>query len=223
MSQEQAPKTRALVLFGGGHARPSTRAAMSEFLWEQPWLQITITDDWNALRWEELAPYDVLITYTGNRNLAATDEQLAGLRKFVERGGGFVPLHFSTANANPDFLAYVGAKFIKHPPHGPFSVHVVDANHPITKGLGSIDIEDECYQSEYPDRDALHVLQTSHHDAGIDGEPSSWVREFGKGRLFYSALGHDARSFGHQGLRELLTRGIRWAARLEPVALPKEG
>jgi type 1 glutamine amidotransferase len=211
-------KTRAAVLFDGGHARPATRAALAEFLWGLPWLQIDITDDWDALRWRRLAPYDVLITYTGNRNHMCAPEHVAGVQKFVERGGGFVPLHFTTADANGEFLALVGARFVKHPPYGPFTVRVADPSHAITQGLGPIEIEDECYQSEFPDRAALHVLQTSHHEAGIDGEPSSWVREIGRGRLFYSALGHDARSFAHSGLRELLTRGIRWAAGLEPVA-----
>lgn len=218
----ESGKTRALVLFDGGHAKPATRASLAEFLWTLPWLTIDVTEDWDALRWERLAPYDVLITYTGNRNLAATPEQLSGVQRFLERGGGFVPLHFTTANGNPDFLALVGAKFIKHPPYGPFTVHVADSSHPITEGLPTIEIEDECYQSEFPDLGALHVLQTSRHDAGIEGEPSSWVREIGRGRLFYSALGHDQRSFPHPVLRELLSRGIRWAARLEPVAMPPQ-
>lgn len=214
-------KTHALVLYDGGHAKPATRAAMAEFLWGLPWLQITITDDWDALRWERLAPYDVLITYTGQRNHSPTAEQVAGVTKFVERGGGFVPLHFTTMNESPEFIAFVGAKFLGHPPYGPFTVRTVDGDHPITRGLPPIEIEDECYRSEYPDRDALHVLQTSHHpdpEAKIDGEPSSWVREIGRGRLFYSALGHDARSFAHPVLRQLLERGIAWAARREVPA-----
>jgi type 1 glutamine amidotransferase len=212
------PTKSAVVLFSGGHARPATRAAIAEFLWGLPWLRITVTDDWDALRWDRVAPYDLVITYTGARNEECTAAQLAGVTRFVERGGGFVPLHFTSMNANPDFIALVGAKFVGHPPYGPFTVKVADADHPITRGLPTIEIEDECYRSEYPDRGALRVLQTSHHESGIDGEPSSWVREVGQGRIFYSALGHDARAFSHPVLRDLLTRGIRWAAKLEPVA-----
>ena len=215
MTESREREITALVLFDGGHARPATRAAIAELLWSVPWLRIDVTGDWDALRWERLAPYDVAIAYTGNRNHACSDAQLAGLTRFVERGGGFVPLHFTSANGNPDFLALVGARFLRHPPYGPFTVRVADPEHPITRGLPPIEIEDECYLSEYPDRAALHVLQTSHHpnpETGIDGEPSSWVRELGRGRIFYSALGHDARSFAHPALRELLTRGIAWAA-----------
>ncbi len=221
MSEERTEKTRALLLLGGGHARPATRAAIAEFLWGLPWLQVDVTDDWDRLRWDRVAPYDVVITYTGDRRHECAADQLAGLTKFVERGGGYVPLHFTTADASGEFLSFVGAKFLNHPPHGPFTVRVSDADHPITRGLDTIEIEDECYRSEYPDRASLRVLMTSHHpdpEAKIDGEPSAWVKEIGRGRLFYSALGHDARSFAHPAVRELLTRGIRWAAHLEPVA-----
>ena len=227
MASEGAEKTRALVLIGnelgGAHGAPSTRAAIGEFLWTLPWLDQTITGNWDALRWENVAPYDVVIHYAGGRRHECTADQLAGLRRFVQRGGGYVPLHFTTANANPDFINLVGASFINHPPHGPFTVRISDPNHPITHGLATIEIEDECYRSEFPDLGSLHVIMTGHHpdpEAKIDGMPSAWVKEVGRGRLFYSALGHDARSFAHEGLRELLTRGIRWAARLEPVATP---
>ena len=223
MAAESSEKIRALVLIGnemtGAHGAPSTRAALCEFLWGLPWLDIDITGNWDALRWEQVAPYDVVIQYSGNRRHECTPEQLVGLRRFVERGGGYVPLHFTTANANPEFLSYVGARFLGHPPHGPFTVSVSDPNHPITRGLGPIEIEDECYQSEMLDSGGVHVIMTSRHPdpaAQIDGEPSAWVKEVGNGRLFYSALGHDARSFPHEGLRTLLTRGIRWAARLDP-------
>src|SRR5438874_7087019 len=151
MADEGTSRTQALLLLGGGHARPSTRAAIAEFLWEQPWLQVDITDDWDSLRWDRIAPYDVAITYTGDRKHECAADQLAGLTKFVERGGGYVPLHFTTADANGDFLGFVGAKFLGHPPHGPFTVRISDADHPITRGLAPIEIEDECYRSEYPD------------------------------------------------------------------------
>jgi type 1 glutamine amidotransferase len=221
-------RTRALVILGsemrGAHGAPSTRAAIADFMFgHASWLQSTIVDDWDALRWESVAPYDVVVSYAGDRRFSCSPEQLAGLQRFVARGGGYVPLHFTTANANDDFIAYVGARFRGHPPHGPMTVKVADPDHPITRGLPTIEIEDECYQSDFPDRSTIHVLQTSHHESGIDGEPSSWVREPGRGRLFYCALGHDARSFTHPVLRDLLTRGIRWAAGLEPVALESEG
>jgi uncharacterized protein len=225
----ETDRTKTLVLIGnelsGAHGAPSTRAAICEFLWGLPELDITVTGDWDALRWENVAPYDLVIQYTGGRKVSCTPEQLAGITRFVERGGAYVPLHYTSANGNPDFLALVGADFKGHPPFGPFTVRVADQDHPITQGLGPIEIEDECYRSEFPDRGSLRVLMTSHHpdpEAKLDGEPSAWTKEIGRGRLFYSALGHDHRVWPHPGLRELVRRGIRWAARLEPVAVPVE-
>ena len=220
--------TKALVLIGreltGAHGASTTRAAIAEFVWSLPWLQADVTSDWDALRWERVAPYDVVIQYTGGRTSICADEHLAGITRFLERGGGYVPLHYTSSNVNADFLKLVGAKFAGHPAFGPFTVRVSDPDHPITRGLGPIEIEDECYRSEVFDPSAIHVLMTSHHpdpEAKIDGEPSAWVREIGRGRLFYSALGHDHRVWPHPRLRELLTRGIRWAAGLPPVAAPE--
>lgn len=230
MTGQSEQKVRALALIGnemtGAHGASTTRAAIAELLWSLPWLEVDITGNWDALRWERIAPYDVVIHYSGNRGTMATPEQLAGIQKFLERGGGYVPLHYTTRNDNPDFLELVGAEFVGHPPFGPFTVRVADQGHPVTEGLGTIEIKDECYQSKFPDRLAIHVLLTSHHpdpNAKLDGEPSAWVKEIGQGRLFYSALGHDQSVWAHPALRELITRGIRWAAQLQPVAQPAQG
>src|SRR5262249_28632349 len=110
------------------------------------------------------------------------------------------------------------ARFVGHPPHSAMTVRVADAGHPVTRGLPVIEIEDECYRSQFPDPGAIHVLQTSYHESGIAGEPSSWVREVGRGRMFYSALGPDARSSPRPVLRDPRPGGIRWAAGLAPVA-----
>jgi len=209
----------------GAHGAPRTKAAICEFLWSLPWLSFDVTGDWSVLSDDRLRGHDVLIQYAGDRRHDATGEQVAALTRFIERGGGYVPLHFTTANANEQFLRLVGASFINHPPFGPFTVQVSDRDHPVTHGLGSFEIEDECYRSNVFDPSAIHVIATSHHpdaEAKIDGEPSAWTREIGRGRLFYSALGHDQRVWPHPAVRELIARGIRWAARAEPVALPVE-
>ena len=57
------------------------------------------------------------------------------------------------------------------------------------------------------DRD---VLQTRNDASG--SEPWTWTRTQGRGRVFYTAYGHDARTWGHPGFHDLLERGIRWAA-----------
>ena len=210
----------------GAHGASTTKAAIAELLWTLPWLNLDISGDWSVLTEDYLKRYDVLIQYSGDRRHECTADQLAALTRFVEGGGGYVPLHFTTANRNEQFLRLVGASFINHPPFGPFTVKVADPDHPVCQGLGSFELEDECYRSNIFDPAAIHVIMTSHHpdpEAKIDGEPSAWTREIEQGRLFYSALGHDQRVWSHPAVRDVITRGIRWAARLEPVVLAAPG
>src|SRR5262249_8593899 len=46
---------------------------------------------------------------------------------------------------------------------------------------------------------------------GDKKEPWTWVRTQGKGRIFYTAWGHDQRTWGNPGFQELVERGIRWS------------
>ena len=220
-------RTNALVLLGnemrGAHGASTTKAAIAELLWGLPWLKVDISGDWSVLTDDCLKRYDVLIQYSGDRRHECSGEQLAALTRFVEGGGGYVPLHFTTANSNEQFLRFVGASFVNHPPFGPFTVKVSDPAHPVSQGLASFELEDECYRSNVFDPSAIHVVLTSHHpdpEAKIDGEPSAWTREIGQGRLFYSALGHDLRVWPNPHVREVIVRGIRWAARIDPVVPP---
>ncbi len=51
-------------------------------------------------------------------------------------------------------------------------------------------------------------------------EPWTWVRTHGKGRVFYTAWGHDQRTWGNPGFQNLVERGIRWAVGADPGVVP---
>src|SRR5262249_20697085 len=51
-------------------------------------------------------------------------------------------------------------------------------------------------------------------------EPWTWVRTHGKGRVFYTAWGHDERTWGNAGFQNLLERGIRWACNTDVSVVP---
>ena len=126
-------------------------------------------------------------------------------------GGGFVPLHcasFCFLNS-PEYIALVGAQFQKHGT-GEFETKVVDPDHPIIKGLEPFRTWDETYVHTKHNTKDRHVLQTRDDQTG--SEPWTWTRTQGKGRVFYTAYGHDARTWGHPGFHDLVERGIRWAA-----------
>ena len=114
-------------------------------------------------------------------------------------GGGFVPLHcasFCFLNS-PEYIALVGAQFQKHGT-GEFETTVVAPDHPIIKGLEPFRTWDETYVHTKHNTKDRHVLQTRNDQAG--SEPWTWTRTHGEGRVFYTAYGHDARTWGHPGL-----------------------
>jgi putative membrane-bound dehydrogenase-like protein len=90
------------------------------------------------------------------------------------------------------------------------------AEHPVMQGFGGFKSWDETY------------VHTKHNDRGrtvleerVEGdhrEPWTWVRQEGKGRVFYTAWGHDQRTWGHPGFHNLVERGIRFAAGRDPAA-----
>ena len=101
------------------------------------------------------------------------------------------------------------AQFQRHGT-GEFDTKIVDPDHPIMKGIEPFRTWDETYVHHKHNTENRHVLQV--RAEGSDEEPWTWVRTQGKGRVFYTAYGHDARTWQQPGFHDLVERGIRWAA-----------
>src|SRR5262249_44947895 len=117
---------------------------------------------------------------------------------------------------SPRCIELIGAQFKRHGT-GTFRTTVAAPDHPITKGLQSFESWDETYvHHKHNDKDRT-ILEYRNDKDGK--EPWTWVRTHGKGRVFYTAWGHDARTWGNPGFHVLIERGIRWAVGAEPVSL----
>jgi type 1 glutamine amidotransferase len=85
------------------------------------------------------------------------------------------------------------------------------------KGIGDFDYRSEQYYMHVdPSNEVLATTTfTGEHAPWIDGVvmPVAWKRRHGKGRVFYSALGHVASEFQVPQMRKILERGMLWAAR----------
>ncbi len=199
----------ALFLGDRGHHRPADRAAQLIPVMHDRGIEVTYTENVDDLNPSTLAKYDALILYANIDNI--TLDQDKALLDYVANGGGFVPLHCASYcfRNSPDFVALVGAQFQRHGT-GEFNTKVVDADHPIMKGLEPFRTWDETYvHSQHNTKDRI-VLQTR-QEASTE-EPWTWVRTQGKGRVFYTAYGHDGRTWGQPAFHDLVERGIRWAA-----------
>ena len=211
LSAAGAPSKPLTVLFLGdqGHHRPGDRAPQIIPLMATRGIDITYTEAMSDLNPQALAKYDVLMIYANTTKIEP--EQEKALLDYVENGGGFAPIHCASYCFlnSPGYIALVGAQFKSHGT-GEFETRVVDASHPITKGLKPFSTWDETYVHAKHNEKDRHVLQVR-DEKGTD-EPWTWVRTQGKGRVFYTAYGHDQRTWGNPGFHDLIERGLRWAA-----------
>ena len=204
-----APPLKVLFLGDKGHHRPADRAAQLIPVLANRGIEVTYSEAMADLNPATLGKYDALMIYANTERI--TPEQESALVDYVEGGGGFAPIHcasFCFLNS-PRYIALVGAQFKSHGT-GEFDVKVVDGSDPIMKGLEPFRTWDETYTHAKHNEKDRRVLQVR-DEKGAD-EPWTWTRTQGKGRVFYTAYGHDNRTWGHPGFHDLVERGLRWAA-----------
>src|SRR5262245_52149101 len=212
----QAPKPLKVLFLGdNGHHRPADRYRQLEPVFAARGIDLTYTDKADALSDKTLSGYDALIVYANTTRI--TPEQEKALLDFVDGGKGFVPLHCASYCFlnSPKYIDLVGAQFLRHGT-GTFTTAVAAPDHPVMKGYKPFESWDETYvhtKHNEKDRTVLEVRE----ERGAK-EPWTWVRTQGKGRVFYTAWGHDQRTWGNEGFQNLVERGIRWAVGRDPAA-----
>ena len=124
---------RVLLLIGGQgtHKQPVHYAELASLLAGEGGADLRITDDLRVLNPATLAEFGIVANYTAG--MEPSVEQVAALLGSVERGQSFLGLHVATATFRntPDYLAMVGAKFVRHDPIRHFTVTIDDAEHPM--------------------------------------------------------------------------------------------
>jgi putative membrane-bound dehydrogenase-like protein len=200
-------RLRVLFLGDNGHHQPTARAKSLLPVLAKSGIDLFYTDNLNDLNPAELKRYNALMLY--NNHLNVSDSQLAALMSFVGNGGGLVVLHCASASFqnSEEFLKLVGASFKSHGT-GTFGAVRVAADHPAIKGVPAWESWDETYvhtKHNPVDRTVLEVRRENGHD-----EPWTWVRTYGKGRVFYTAWGHDQRTWLQAGFQQLVEQGTRW-------------
>ena len=183
----------------------------------------TATKDVAVMSVEGLREYDGIVFYTtGELPISAGQKQ--ALLDFIRGGKGFIGIHSATDTFYkwPEYGEMIGGYFDGHPWHQEVRVRVEDAQHPAASGLqDGLTIRDEIYQFKSWSRDRVHVI-LSLDPASVDLTKSgvnrtdrdfalSWTRNFGNGRVFYTALGHEPDVWRDIRFQDHLAGGIRWA------------
>ncbi|MCC5938025.1 MAG: ThuA domain-containing protein [Lunatimonas sp.] len=180
-------------------------------------INLTYTEKVEDLTPENLNKYDALLIYANHEVLPKAQED--ALKGFLAEGKGLIPLHSATGCfKNSDwYIETIGGQFASHG-EGEFAATIVNSSHPVMKGITPFTTWDETYvhQRINPDMELLMVREE-------DGkkEPYTWVRNVGKGRVFYTAFGHDERTWKQQGFLDLMANGVKWAMGEEVIALVK--
>jgi type 1 glutamine amidotransferase len=141
------------------------------------------------------------------------------LMRWIEAGHAVIGLHAAadTFHGYPAFLDLLGGEFEHHGPQAKVHVIVRDKAHRATRGLEpAFDVFDEIYQFKRFDPARVHLLLglDAHPETGAPGQfPLAWTREQGKGRVFYTALGHRPDVIAAPWYRDHVRGGILWALR----------
>jgi uncharacterized protein len=177
-------------------------------------------DSRSVINDENLKKYDAVFFYTTGE-LPLSDAQKSDLLAFVKSGKGFGGSHCATDTFYKwkEYGELIGAYFDGHPWHEKIRVIVEDKKHGATKHLGdSFEITDEIYQFRTPyARDKVHVLMKLDMDSvknqgkRKDGDNAlSWTHEYGKGRVFYTALGHREEVWNDPRFQQHVIGGLRY-------------
>jgi uncharacterized protein len=220
---ESAEKIKVLFLRGGGiHDWKTSTATLVPIFEKMGDFEVTLTENLDDLKADNINKFNLVLFHTTGLNFAAGEagkEQEKGLCDFVRNGGGWAGIHSASDSfhASDAYCELVGGTFIGHG-GGKFTVYVIDQDHPITKGLSDFEIQDETYAHKYHKNMVIRSLLRM--DKGNERQCMGWVQEYGKGRVFYSGLGHGKEAWTNPAWQRFFIRGCYWAAGRDPKDPP---
>lgn len=225
-----ASRPRKMLVFtltrGFRHSTIPLAAKTLEMMGQKTGAFQTVTsDDLDMLRPERLAEFDAFCSDHCTGSLTDDEALKKSLIDFVANGKGWVGIHAATDCAGwkfPEYHEMIGGVFAGHP-FRRISVKLDDPASPINapfEGKG-FEISDEIYTFRQPySREKLHVLLSIDWDAsnirsGMTRDDNdyalSWIREYGKGRVFYCAFGHDEQIWWNPAILRHYLAGIQYA------------
>jgi type 1 glutamine amidotransferase len=181
-----------------------------------------------------LKTYDAIVFANTTGNLPLPDKE--AFLNWIKAGKGFVGMHAATDTFPdfPEFIDMIGGQFKAHGPQVTVDIQNQDSQCPACRHLGSNwEVFDEIYQFKNYDKTKVHSLLSldKHPNDKTPGHYAiSWCKSYGKGRVFYTSLGHrediwtpnTPAGFERKNSKEIaeayqkhILSGIKWALGLE--------
>jgi type 1 glutamine amidotransferase len=211
---------KALIVWGGwdGH-EPEQGARIVRQMLEEDGFEVRVETSTEAFGDPAIRDCSLVVPiYTMSKIEKAHAVNLAAA---VESGVGLAGYHGGMADAFRESTEYqfiVGGQWVAHPGNIiDYRVDVTKPDDPVMQGITNFPYRSEQYYMHVdPSNEVLATTTFSgEHAAWIDGVvmPVVWKRRHGKGRVFYSSLGHVSSEFQVPEMRTILRRGMNWAAR----------
>jgi type 1 glutamine amidotransferase len=225
---------KVLILSGkNNHEWQKTTPVLIRIFQDPDIFSTQVTNAPDTLTFSTLKKFDVIVSnwnYWPDSSLRLSNSWENDFLRYVEEGGGLIAFH-AGATSFYSWEAYhqigIGRWGIQTSHGIPTRAKVsLDQNHPITRGMQDFYIKDEIWERTdiYPGVNVLGFLTaTDETDGHSVKEPAVFVSQTGKGRSFYTILGHDERALLNSGLQAILQRAAQWCAHREvTVRLPSE-
>ncbi len=211
----------ALIVWGGwqGHEPEQGAALFAPFLRAQGY-DVEVADTLDVyLDAAKMQSLDLIVPIWTMGTITSQQEQ--GLLDAVESGVGIAGWHGCMADSfrnNTQYQFMVGGQWVAHPGNIiDYDVHIVKHDDPIVAGLRDFRIHSEQYYMHVDPMNEVLATTTfrGEYASWIEGcvMPVVWKKRWGKGRVFYSSLGHVVKDFAVPEALTIMQRGIVWASR----------
>ncbi len=149
-----------------------------------------------------------------------TEEQGEAVKDFVASGNGLYSLHNNShvSLSSKSYREVMGGAYIGHPPLRPFKVRVINKDHPIVQGVQDFMVNDEQHFVVY-DKDPQNIILRAQNIDGLTygdygtQSISGWAHEYGKGRVVFTAVGHNIHAMWQPEYFKLQKNAVRWLLR----------
>lgn len=217
---QKSHKMKALFVWGGwhGHEPAKCRNIFVPWLREQGFdVRVDSTMDVYSDS-IFMASLDLIVQIMTMSEISK--EQEKGLLTAIKNGVNIAGWHGGLADAfrnNPEYQFMVGGQWVAHPGGIiDYEVNIVNHDDPITKGISDFKMHSEQYYIHVdPINEVLATTTfTGDHAYWIESVtiPVVWKKMYGKGRVFYSSLGHVAKDFDVPEALTIMKRGMLWSA-----------
>jgi hypothetical protein len=210
----------ALIAWGGweGHTPERCAHAVREMLTANGF-EVKVANGTSAFLDPALPSLSLIVPVITMSEIAS--EEVKALTEAVKGGvglGGFHGQMCDSFRKETEYQFMTGGQWVAHPGNIiDYRVNIAKPDDPLVKGIGDFDYRSEQYYMHVDP--AVEVLATTtftgEHCDFVKGVvmPVVWRKRYGKGRVFYSSLGHTADEFSVPQMRSIVERGLLWAAR----------